>query len=101
MEWKGRREGERRSSIYTCAVQFVMHTVSHTLSLQAFILVCLVAWFSKTETCHQLMTHLFQSDVTTLSDAPSPLELPLPPPVTPPIHSKLNAYIIVGDFVRF
>ena len=55
---------------------------------QVFIIVCLAAWFSKTETCHRLMTSLFQSDMTSLTDSPVPqLQLPLPPPpVTPPIH---------------
>ena len=60
--------------------------------MQAFILVCLLAWFSKTQTCHRLMTHLFQSaEIAGLTDSPavgSPLQLPLPPPVTTPIHGK-------------
>jgi hypothetical protein len=57
---------------------------------QVFILVCLFAWFSKTETCHRLMTNLFQSDMASLTDSPVPqLQLPLPPPpVTPPIHGE-------------
>ena len=62
------------------------------LCVQVFILVCLVAWFSKTETCHRLMTNLFHSDITGLSDTPSPLQPPLPPSATPPLHSELILY---------
>ena len=35
------------------------------------------------------MTHLFQSDMASLTDAPAAqLQLPLPPPVTPPLHGE-------------
>ena len=74
------------SSNYFCVCCTYIHVYVCT---QAFILVCLLAWFSKTQTCHRLMAHLFQSaEITGLTDSPAQLQLPLPPPVTTPIHGE-------------